>query len=739
MFAAYGYPTSYPDPPSAQLHSYGSPLFWPQDASFTTPMESPTGSLGSSRLSSSHSLSSSQLMQPEGLSGFYTPYGAMPSSRFGLIPAAAPALGSQPPTPKDRVLRSPSGSPTFAPPTPASRPSGLAAVPPVSLERLSGNKQASPTQTQSGTLAGRSPKPPTVTPAAPAPAVRPAPQGPPGAADLPPALRLQDLHRRRPEAGVAVVASPQEPPPVIPIITPSSPRAAAPPPPLLALHKVLLPTSGWKLPAARPPSIIAAEKRTPRSPKARRRVSVVIPEATLEVKPAVEGTLSAALCAKWGVGAGTHRRTTPPKADGAAEGVRPHSPRDTTGDESALSSCSCSDAEEDMIGRHLHAGASMVFEAPRDPSPYSPKPSKAVRLEDFELLKVLGKGAFGKAWKVRRKGTRQLYAMKVMAKRLFTKQNLVHLLNGEKEIMANVRHPFIATLRWAWQTEDRAFLVMDYLPGGELGKHLAVSPGRKFTEYRAKYYAAQITLAYEYLHSKNIMYRDMKLDNVLLDEEGNAVLIDFGLAEGLQPEGRDKGGRYFGLPNYYLSPEMIRGQPFGLEADWWMFGVVVYQMLTGTLPWMGPNPREVHTQIISDSPTPLQLPPDCSPDVADFLRRLLTKDLAHRLCTAAAVKAHPWFSRVPWDRLLAREIPTPYKPPPEETEEGEGAVQQAMSWCRPPTHRVLLRDFSYCEGRDGGDDDAAPRPGAARRRLASIGSIASTVSTEDDGEEEEEP
>jgi len=360
-----------------------------------------------------------------------------------------------------------------------------------------------------------------------------------------------------------------------------------------------------------------------------------------------------------------------------------------------------SDDEEGMAGKMLPRGATIFFEStdhePKavnqtgaTPSP----PNKVTGLDDFELIRVLGKGAFGKVWKVRRKGNGREYAMKVMSKRHFAKENMVDLLKGEQETLARVRHPYLVGLRWAWQTSDRAFLVMDYMPGGELLGHLNRRPQRRFPEAWAKVYAAQVTLALEHLHGLNILYRDMKPDNVVLDADGNAMLIDFGLALALPPHTKEGGRRYFGKPNYYLSPEMIRGEPFGLEADWWMFGVMLYELLTGTLPWMGALPTEVHRMIISPL-YPVRVEQGvCSPAAVDFLTALLCKDLNRRMCTVAAVKAHPWFADISWEKLAAKQVPAPFRPPPEPEDEPAYPVQ-TLSFCRVPTQGVILRGFSF--------------------------------------------
>eukprot|EP00668_Euglena_longa_P000896 GGOE01001082.1.p1 GENE.GGOE01001082.1~~GGOE01001082.1.p1 ORF type:complete len:458 (-),score=84.65 GGOE01001082.1:218-1468(-) len=368
-----------------------------------------------------------------------------------------------------------------------------------------------------------------------------------------------------------------------------------------------------------------------------------------------------------------------------------------------------SDDEDKMVGMRLPKGAVCMFDnseecsPPGTPTVPAPPYKFKVGLDDFELIKVLGKGAFGKVWKVRRKGHAEFYAMKVMSKRHFWKQNLVELLKAEKVTMAKIKHPFIVSLRWAWQTIDRAFLVMDYMPGGELAALLRESPGGRFDERRVRFYTAQIVLALEYLHSMNIMYRDIKPDNIVLDEAGNAMLIDFGLAKPLPPSCKDGGANYFGQPNYYLSPEMVKGEPFGVEVDWWMLGVFIYQMLTGVFPWTGRNPREVHTQVIS--PMPVVVPPGyCSQEATDFITRILFKDRRQRLRTAAQVKSHPWLVTIPWDALLHRQCDTPWKPPAPPLYEPAHPFQgtAALSYCPPPNQMVWLEGFSFAPDKSHG-------------------------------------
>lgn len=394
-------------------------------------------------------------------------------------------------------------------------------------------------------------------------------------------------------------------------------------------------------------------------------------------------SLSARLCRKFGIAG-----ETGPAA--AAAGLTQD---DSPGHDTDSEDSEGEDEDNPTRGRPLPEDATCFF---KTTSTMEADPS-AVSLGDFELLRVIGQGAFGKAWKVLHRSTGLPYAMKTMSKRHFLKQNMVGLLKAEKSTMSALRHPFLVSLRWAFQTRSRAFLVMDYIPGGVLSRHLWHAPDHRFPEAQARFYTAQVVLAYEHLHRNNILYRDMKPDNIVLDKDGYAKLIDFGLARPLRaPTDQAGGGKYFGMPNFYLTPEMLRGEPFGLEADWWMLGVVVYQMLTGTFPWTGTNPQLVHAEILSDAPVLVPEEYGLSLAACDFLKWLLAKDQGHRLQSASEVKRHPWLWDVDWDRLLAKELPPPFVPPPERDDDAPPERDRRMSYCRAPSTDFWIDEFALC-------------------------------------------
>lgn len=291
----------------------------------------------------------------------------------------------------------------------------------------------------------------------------------------------------------------------------------------------------------------------------------------------------------------------------------------------------------------------------------APRAPVKVTAEDFQLLKVIGKGSFGKVMQVKKKDTGKIYAMKVLQKEAIINRNQVIHTRSEKSILQQVQHPFIVGLHYAFQTKDKLYMILDYVNGGELFFHLKHEG--KFSESRVKFYTAEISLALAHLHELGIVYRDLKPENILLDCDGHIVITDFGLSKQMMvpPSGDTSEATthtFCGTPEY-LAPEVLRGQGHGTPVDWWSLGTLVYEMLTGLPPFYSANTNVMYQKILSSE---LRFPPDMSGDCRSFLSGLLERDPAKRMDGEDVMK-HPWLSSIDWDKLLQKKVPAPWKPP----------------------------------------------------------------------------
>lgn len=282
------------------------------------------------------------------------------------------------------------------------------------------------------------------------------------------------------------------------------------------------------------------------------------------------------------------------------------------------------------------------------------KPTK-VTLDDFDLLKVVGKGSFGKVMQVRHKSSEKIYAMKILRKAALVKRNQVNHTKSERNILQEVQSPFIVRLHYAFQTEDKLYLVLSYLNGGELFFHLKKE--RKFSESRVRLYAAEIISAVESLHKVDIIYRDLKPENILLDAEGHICITDFGLSK--EAISSPNGAKTFcGTPEY-LAPEILKGVGHGKAVDWWSLGTLSYEMLTGLPPFYSQNLHLMYEKILKAN---LTFPPSMSAGAQGLLAALLERDPSKRLGSgprdASELKDHVFFKNLDWERVTQRD----YKP-----------------------------------------------------------------------------
>ncbi|XP_043916048.1 serine/threonine-protein kinase Sgk1-like [Protopterus annectens] len=282
-----------------------------------------------------------------------------------------------------------------------------------------------------------------------------------------------------------------------------------------------------------------------------------------------------------------------------------------------------------------------------------------VKPSDFDYLKIIGKGSFGKVVLARHRDNGKYFAVKVLQKKMILKKKeQKHIMVERSVLLKNVKHPFLVGMHYSFQTADKLFFVLDYVNGGELFYHLQRE--RVFLEPRARFYAAEIASALGYLHSLHIVYRDLKPENILLDSQGHIVLTDFGLCkEGLEPSGTTS--TFCGTPEY-LAPEVLRKQPYDRTVDWWCLGSVLYEMLYGLPPFYSRNVAEMYSNILHK---PLLLKPNVSNAAQELLESLLQKDPRKRLGVREdfmELKFHPFFLPINWDNLLAKKMTAPFIP-----------------------------------------------------------------------------
>jgi len=288
------------------------------------------------------------------------------------------------------------------------------------------------------------------------------------------------------------------------------------------------------------------------------------------------------------------------------------------------------------------------------------KPDSPPRLDAFKLIKVIGKGSFGKVFLVREIKTSQMFALKVLKKDNIIKRNQVEHTKTERSVLGYVKHPFIVGLNMAFQSREKLYFVLDYCAGGELFFHLGKLG--KFKESRSRFYAAEIILAISYVHTLDIIYRDLKPENVLLDGTGHIRLTDFGLSKEGISSSSSGANSFCGTPEY-LAPEILNRQGHGRGVDWWSLGALLYEMLTGLPPFYCQDRERLFEKIRKSE---LHYPASLSTNAKHVLRGLLTKDPTRRLGSgekdAEEIKPHPFFASIDWEKLQRGEIAPPWAP-----------------------------------------------------------------------------
>ncbi|KAJ2559254.1 hypothetical protein EV175_000421 [Coemansia sp. RSA 1933] len=298
---------------------------------------------------------------------------------------------------------------------------------------------------------------------------------------------------------------------------------------------------------------------------------------------------------------------------------------------------------------HLQATDLPATAAANSPAGFAKHRPKAT-IDDFDVLQLIGKGGYGMVYLVQHKETRKHYAMKVLRKAsILVQRRQITFTMTERSILSEVQHPFIVKLYYAFQSNSKLYLIMEYVAGGELFTHM--SNERIFSEDQAVFYAAELVLALSHLHGLGIVFRDAKPENCLLGRTGHLVLTDFGLSKtALGEDGRTS--TFCGTPSY-MAPEVLdSSQAYDVSVDWWSLGILIYEMLTGSVPFKGRAPQQIIKNINKMKVT---YPPYMTPDAKDIIIRLLRKKPSQRLGFGRngiqSIKNHRFFRSINWDVL----------------------------------------------------------------------------------------
>ncbi|ADV25661.1 AGC/AKT protein kinase [Cryptococcus gattii Ru294] len=286
----------------------------------------------------------------------------------------------------------------------------------------------------------------------------------------------------------------------------------------------------------------------------------------------------------------------------------------------------------------------------------------SLKPSDFEFLKLIGRGTFGRVFQVRKKDTRRIYAMKVLSKKeIVAKKEVAHTIGERKILQCSLECPFLVGLKFSFQTDTELYFVTDYKCGGELFWHLQ-KEGR-FSEDRARFYIAELVLALEHLHKYNIVYRDLKPENILLDATGHVALCDFGLSK---PDLTDDKltNTFCGTTDRYLAPEVLLDEKgYGKHVDFWSLGVLLFEMCCGWSPFYAEQTQEMYRLICYGK---IRFPKNViGDDGKQFVKGLLNRNPQNRLGSHRGVvelKEHPFFKNIDWDLLYKKQITPPFKP-----------------------------------------------------------------------------
>lgn len=365
--------------------------------------------------------------------------------------------------------------------------------------------------------------------------------------------------------------------------------------------------------------------------------------------------------------------------------------------------------------------------------PEVPETTSTVSKNNFAFHYVVGKGGFGKVWKVESKKNKSISAMKEMSKsKVITKRSVNSVMN-ERHLLSTLRHPFLVNMMYAFQDRENLYLVMELMPGGDLRYH--ISKKRRFTEEQTKFFICCITLGLEYLHMNGIIHRDIKPENLVLDHKGYVRITDLGIARVWRPENSSDTS---GTPGY-MAPEVMCRQNHGVAVDYFAMGVMAYEFMMGRRPYQGRSRKEIRDQILAKQVQikKHEVPEGWSLEAADFVNRLIQRKPANRLGVngPSEIRSHPWIKDYPWEKLNNQELEAPFIPNQDEDnfDRRQQITQEATDPEVAKQNALMLRRNSVQSLFDGyhydGTNNLAPaKDGLMSQRTNSTSSFSGKTS-----------
>lgn len=307
-------------------------------------------------------------------------------------------------------------------------------------------------------------------------------------------------------------------------------------------------------------------------------------------------------------------------------------------------------------------------------------------LEDFQIIRTIGTGTFARVKLARHNSTQQILVLKVMKKQHLIQKRQVEHVNNERKILSRLDNPFVVKILGSFQDDRYIYMVQEYIPGGELYSHL--KHNRYLCTYDAVFYAAEVASVFNYLHRRGLVYRDLKPENILITKDGHIKLVDFGFIKKLDENERTY--TVCGTPEY-LSPEVITQSGHEFATDWWTLGILLYEMLTGRVPFYDKNPYYIYHKIITKS---LIFPSTIDEPIKECISKLLHKDPAHRLNFTKLTEQH-LFSSINWSDVEELKLNPPYLPElksDEDSSKFDSYFEKEESEAAPVIHN-LFPDF----------------------------------------------